>query len=470
MISLAASGLRARRLMVLVAVLLAAATSTARATRGLTTGFNADPVLTGPSAASNPFWIEQARAEAAGMVRVNVAWSAVAPSPRPADFSAADPGSPGYDWSQVDAEVRELADHGLQVLINISSAPAWAEGPGRPAGVHSGTWKPQPAQFAQFAAAAARRYDGRFPDPAHSGAALPRVRYWQAWNEPNLDTYLSPQWEHTRSGFVPASPGIYRPMLEAFYQAIKRVSPTNLVISAGMAPYGNAPGVNFPGGYRMPPLTFDRQLLSRPVHLDALAQNTYPIHGPLWHAYQPNDVAVADLYKVQAVLRAAAAAERILPHGPKQLWVTELGWTSRPNPGGIPVAQQARWYEQAFYALWRQGVDTVLLLQIVDAPPVPDYAASYQTGLYYVTGRPKPAAIAFRFPFVAERRGRATIAWGRAPVAGRLHIESRLAGHWVNVGTLSVSAGEVFEKALRLQGSATLRAQVDGQTSLIWAT
>src|SRR5437764_12249229 len=132
----------------------------------------------------------------------------------------------------------------------------------------------------------------------------------------------------------------------------------------------------------MPPLTFDRVLLSAPVHCDALAQNSYPIHGPLWHAYQPDDVSVADLYKVARELRAAERAGNVLPRGPKQLWVTELGWNSKPpNPGGVPIDQQARWYEQALYELWRQGADTVLLLQLVDSPPIPDYAAAYETGL-----------------------------------------------------------------------------------------
>ncbi len=80
----------------------------------------------------------------------------------------------------------DLSSHGLQVLLNITFAPTWAEGAGRPASARPGTWRPDPAQFASFATAAARRYDGHFPDPLQPGAILPRVRYWQAWNEPNL--------------------------------------------------------------------------------------------------------------------------------------------------------------------------------------------------------------------------------------------------------------------------------------------
>src|SRR5436305_1954139 len=170
---------------------MAAAPATSAA-RGLTTGFNPDPALIGPSAWTNPFWIDQARTEGAGLVRVNVSWAAVAPSSRPPGFDATDPTSPGYAFSTVDAEVRALSAAGLQVLINITGAPSWAEGPNRPSNVRPGTWKPDPAALAGFTQATARRYDGLFRDPSRPGAALPRVRYWQAWNEPNLGTYLTP--------------------------------------------------------------------------------------------------------------------------------------------------------------------------------------------------------------------------------------------------------------------------------------
>jgi hypothetical protein len=447
-----------------VALLTTALPPVTAAARGLTTGFNPDPVLTAPSAWANPFWVDQARAEGAGIVRVNVLWSEVAPAERPPGFAPGDPASPGYNFSAPDAQVTTLASRGLGVLINISSAPAWAEGPNRPDSVRAGTWKPNPAQFAQFARAAAERYDGGFRPPGQAGT-LPRVRFWQAWNEPNLDTYLTPQW--SPSG-APASPGVYRLLLNAFFAAVKHVSAGNVVLSAGMAPYGNPPGVNFPGGYRVPPLVFDRALFSSRVHLDALAQNIYPIHGPLWHAYQPNDVATADLYKVARVLHRAVAAGTAVPRQHKQIWVTELGWNSNPpNPGGVPVEEQAHWYEQALYTLWRQGVDTVLLLQLVDAPPIPSYAASYQTGLYYANGTAKPAATAFRFPFIAVRRGRDAVAvWGLAPAAGRLRIERAADGKVV--ASLPVNAGQTFTRTIHLRGRVPLLGQVGGQTSLTW--
>jgi hypothetical protein len=64
-------------------------------------------------------------------VRVSVIWARVAPRVRPGSFDPADPSSPGYDWTAVDAAVRDLSSRGLRVLLNIWGAPGWAQGPGR---------------------------------------------------------------------------------------------------------------------------------------------------------------------------------------------------------------------------------------------------------------------------------------------------------------------------------------------------
>lgn len=448
-----------------LALLAAALAPAARAASGLTLGFNSNPGLTDTSP-GNGFLIKRAAGEGAGIVRVNVDWRAVSPGPPPPGFVADDPTSPNYDWSPLDALVRALSRKGLRAMITISLAPYWAEGPHRPASVRPGTWEPDPAKLAQFATAAARRYDGTFPDPSDPAVPLPRVRYWQAWNEPNLDYYLTPQWTHVRHGFVPASPAMYRAMLNAFYVAVKRVSRLNTVVTAGLAPYGNAPGVSVPGGYRIQPVTFDRALFSAPVHCDAVAQHAYPLLGPLWHAYQPGDVSVPDLYKIARVMHAAARAGTLLPRGPKQLWVTELGWNSNPpDSSGVPVATQARWYEQALYVLWRQGVNTVLLLQIIDPHPL----GPWEAGLFYSNGRPKPAETAFRFPFVTSRSSPSgVLAWGRAPAPGRLVIETRSGARWRPIAGLDVQRYQVFERTLALRGRAVLRARLGTEASLSW--
>jgi hypothetical protein len=135
----------------------------------------------------------------------------------------------------------------------------------------------------------------------------------------------------------------------------------------------------------------------------------------------------------------------------------------------VPVARHARYLEQAFYLLWLQGVDTITWFQIRDQPPQPSYAASNQSGVYFADGRPKPAQRAFRFPFVAERAGRAALrVWGRAPLAGSLRIERRTASGWRLARTVRVPRHGTFFVRIAARGRTSLRARVDGETSLVW--
>jgi hypothetical protein len=312
---------------------------------------------------------------------------------------------------------------------------------------------------------------------------LPAVRIWQPWDEPNLDYYLSPQRTQTASGYVDKSPGLYRGMLNAFYAAVKSVSSSNFVVMAGTAPYGDQAGVDLAGQDRMPPVQFDRDLFceadnarltptSCPAlpELDAIDHHPYGVGGPMWHAQNADDAAVPDMYKIANVLKAAEREHHLLPAGPKQFWDTEISWDSNPpDPDGVPVNTEAKWVEQADYVLWKQGVDTVLWLQIVDSPPVPNYASTYQSGVYYLNGTPKPSATSFRFPFVTVRPSRQKLqAWGRAPQAGRLRIEVRRGGRWKLVKALRVKNHHVFLTTITLPGKVTLRAQIGKQTSLSW--
>ena len=208
-----------------------------------------------------------------------------------------------------------------------------------------------------------------------------------------------------------------------------------------------------------------------PPHLDAVDHHPYGIGGPLWHAFNADDVAVPDIYKIARVLHAAERAGHVLPRGPKALWATEISWdSSPPDPNGVPIAEHARWVEQAMYVLWSQGVSTVLWLQIVDAPPIPDYASSYQAGMYYLNGAAKPAAQAFAFPFVTKRLNRNHVqAWGRAPIAGKLAIEVLRGRRWVVERRLAVKAVKSFLLTLPIRGARVIRAQVGPQTSLTWS-
>ena len=466
-----------------ITVLLLTATPPALGVAPLTLGFSADSALTAGTPSSRTPWIQRAISEGASIVRLNVDWAQVAPARPSQGFVPADPSSPGYDWSAVDGAVSDLARHGLRVLLTLADAPAWAEGPGRPADVQPGSWKPDPRQFGMFAAAAARRYDGSFPDPRDPSARLPRVTLWQAWNEPNLDYYLAPQWVRTRSGYSAVAPTLYRSLLNAFYSAVKQVSRADLVLMGGTSPYGEPPGTFPLGAQRTAPAAFYRSVFCLtgttrlsavrcpdPAHLDAIDHHPYGVGGPTWHAVNPDDVAVPDIEKLVRVLRAAQDAGTILPRGRKGIWVSELGWSSRPpNPKGVPVNEDARWLEQAMYVLWSQGVDTILPLELADPASITDYSAVFESGLYYSDGKPKPLADAYRFPFVARRlSGSRVLVWGRAPELGRLEIQVLRDRRWATIAGRAVGARVVFVIPLRIAGATELRGADGTQTSLSW--
>jgi hypothetical protein len=67
-------------------------------------------------------------------------------------------------------------------------------------------YMPRPAEFGLFARALARRYSGGFADHDQNGRALPAVRLWVPWSEPNQPSFLMPQWRRDTRGLRPESP------------------------------------------------------------------------------------------------------------------------------------------------------------------------------------------------------------------------------------------------------------------------
>jgi hypothetical protein len=446
------------------------------ALNGLATGFIDDEVLLSPAPAVRATWLNRIVAEHASTIRLELIWSQVARSAPTSSSEAADPSWSGYDWSALDAAVGDATARGLQVAMTVIRAPRWAEGRGRPASAAPGTWMPRPDALGAFARAAALRYSGSYVPPGAS-RPLAHVRYWQAWNEPNLSLYLMPQWRRGRGGYEPASPAIYREMLDAFYAAVHAAQPGARVLSAGTAPYGDPPG-----GQRMPPAQFVRELLClsgprltaercpSPPRFDILDHHPYSVEGPGFHAFNADDVAIVDLAKLTTPLRRAESLHLAGGAAHHELWVTETSWDSNPpDPHGVPVATQARWLEETFYLLWRQGVSTVLWFLIRDAPPVPDYSSTYQSGTYLIDGQAKPSATAFRFPFLVVRVGHGRLlAWGKSPSAGPVTIERRTSSAWTPVRAVPASNGGIFQSPLAERGGELFRARVGSETSLSW--
>jgi hypothetical protein len=443
------------------AVLLLTSASAAAASSTLTLGF-VEPSLEDPATSAE--WLPRAAQAGGQAVRLTADWSVVAHR-RPAN--AADPADPAYDWDKLDAAVRATTAAGMEPTILAYRAPAWAEGDGREKDAATGSWRPDVDAFGAFARAIATRYSGAYAD-------LPRVGRYQAWNEPNLDQYLTPQWTAHGDSFRTSSPDLYRSLLNAFYAGVKAADPAALVVTAGTGPFGDYRA----GGRRLPPARFWREVLcldrklrktcSTTTRFDVVDHHPYSIGAPARQALNVDDASIPDLAKITRPVTAAVRLGTALPATRKRLWITEVSWdSSPPDPDGVPEGKRARWIAEMLYRVWAQGADTVTWFLLRDQRPVPAFDATYQSGLFTHDGDAKLGMQAFRFPLVplARRGGRARI-WLRVPVAGTVTVERRSGDRWSPVVTFSATGGGVSVRRLALPRGTTVRATSGGITSL----
>jgi hypothetical protein len=422
------------------------------------------------------------RETGARVIRIPVNWRSYVTAAPATHFDASDPRSPEYRFGLLDGAVRDAVSAGLQPMLVVSHAPAFAEAPHRWPYAYPGSWAPDPHALEQFAVALARRYDGLFADPSMSGALLPRVSMFQAWNEPNLGRYLEPQWVVANGRWQAFSPLMYRQMVSAFYSGIKAVEPRDVVVAAGVAPLGDADGAG-----RMAPLRFLRTLLcaqpgakrqagrcDEPAHFDVLAFHPLSIENPDKSATSSLDVSIADASKVTATLQLAERLHTVLPVTKKQVWVTELNWESAPQSAhGVPPRLQAAWISRALHRLWVARVDLVVWQFLLD--PYPSLTLALPTGgtvkisrpagLYSSSpagpagARPKPFLRGFELPFdplrVDHHRVRVWALLGdpsRRAALQRMH-----ARRWRTIARLRSDRRGVINSLVRIDGSARLR-------------
>jgi hypothetical protein len=404
----------------------------------------------------SPLTFQRIRETGATMVRINLVWSDIAPrgSRQPASFRPADPADPAYDWGLPDRQVKLAAEYGLQVMFTVTEAPLWAQ-KDEPHPTNLGpypirSWKPDPAKLRSFAHAAATRYGGSFQ-------GLPRVKYWELWNEPNLSQYLSPQLE---SGKV-VSPDVYRAMLNAFSAEVHNVHQDNLVVAGSLSAFSFKTKY---GRLGIAPMVFMRRLLCmsagakpRPTCSDQVAFDVWSHHpwtsgGPTHHATEKDDVSLGDLPEMRRMLDAAVDFGHLRSRQQIEFWITEFGWDTRPpdpNPETAPIALQARWVAEALHRVWTQGVSVFTWFALWDQT----YPASaLQGGLFFRHSEslrdatPKPTFSAFRFPFVAYRAHKKVSVWGRTPYGrpGLVAVQQRTASRWLGLGTFKTDRDGIF--------------------------
>ena len=423
--------------LVLAAAAVAVSTAAAAPLRPLETAF-VDPVeFTSPTA---NLALEHAVDAGASAIKIPLFWDTIAPAKRPPQFRPADPFEPAYNWQGLDTELRLVRSHGLEPIVYVAGPPTWAMRK------LDGFPRVDPQQYRQFALAAVRRYSG-------ATRGLPRVRYWEAWNEPN---------KVPGREFKPGAAEWYRELVNAFAASAHTVR-GNAVIAGGLAPFGISTAVA--------PLAFMRGLLEAKVHFDIWSTDPYSAGGPTRQAYRKNDVSIGDLPEMKAVLDRGVRLGRVISTRPVQFWVTEFSWdSSPPDPKGVPIGLEGRWVAEALYRMWSAGVSLVTWFTLRDQSV---RTSPYQSGLYFrgpslARDRPKPALTGFRFPFVAFPRAKKVFVWARTPTGKRatIVVEQRGPSGWRRLGTLHANGVGIASATLPAHGRGPVRGRIGQEGSL----
>ena len=218
--------------------------------------------------------LSQFRELGANTVRVFLPWRAIAPSPnatKKPSFDATDPNAyPAGNWAPYDAIVNTAQRLGLNVDLTVAGgAPRWAEAsaPPKSSGVDANfvAWQPNAAAYGQFMQAVGKRYSGTFV-PRGQSSALPRVRFWAIFNEPNFGEDLGPQATNDSTYFN--APIMYRQLVNAGWRGLQASGHGRDTILVGeLAAEGYLPGPfpkgsgGLPGNYgQLRPLLFIRDL------------------------------------------------------------------------------------------------------------------------------------------------------------------------------------------------------------------
>ena len=318
------------------------------------------------------------------VLRVNLYWGGPQGVARRRPINGADPGDPAYDWSRFDRMVLNAARQKIRIAFTIFATPAWA---------NRGRGRNRPPDNAvhleKFAYAAAARYSGTWRR-REDDRRLPPVRLWIAWNEPNLNLGLIPQFRKVNGRWVINSAREYARICNAIYDGVHITALTGQRVACGVtAPRGNnAPNQRRPS---VSPLAFLRAMKRYGVRtFDAYAHQPYygaPRETP---RTPPRARTAVTLGNIDVLIDEVTRL-----FGPKRIWLTEYGYQTRPPDltFGVSWALQARYLAQAYsIARAHPRIDMLLWFLLRDEGRID----GWQSGLLSETGKPKPSFETFR--------------------------------------------------------------------------
>jgi hypothetical protein len=358
-------------------------------------------------------------------LRVELAWQYVAPGGNSAtkpSFEATNPAA--YAWGAYDWIVTKARELGWKVLLTVTSpVPRWATSN------HKAPYdtNPNARDFKEFMTAVGRHYGSE-------------VSLFAIWNEPNDAAFLLPQFN---SAGQPTSPRIYRGLYQEGYAGLR---------AAGLAHPKVLIGETSPAGYDslsrkearqnalhdVAPLAFLRGMFCLNSHYrksgscGPLSASGYSHHaystkaGPYYVSPVRDDVMIGTLSRLENALNLAARAGAINSGIP--IYLTEFGVQSKPNRYlGVSVARQAEYDAISEYIAYRDprvAAFSQYLLKDGAVGGAPGSGAhggfvGFQSGLEYISGKPKPLYSAWPVPLVVTKLHSGFSLWGLArPATG----------------------------------------------------
>ena len=307
-----------RSVLLLAVLLLAIPAAAAKAVVRMPVGFYDDPSFRWSTQTPQNF--TAAAAAHASIVHALVNWAAVAPTQPTNPLSGNDP---AYQLSDLDAFVNLAERNDMQVLLTITGTPAWANGNQTPNHPPSNL-----NDLTQFAQMLASRYSGR-----HAGLGI--VTLYSIWNEPNLGSFLTPQFQ----GTTIVSPSIYAKLFMAAYKGIKAGNPHAVVAAGETSNRGRDHPSGSPGTDSVAPGTFAKLLAQVAPTLPFVAWATHPY--PSSYVLGPNQKVAFPNVSFSTMTEFGQSLQTWF-HRPVPIWVTEYGEQTKPFPAAVTYTQQAK--------------------------------------------------------------------------------------------------------------------------------
>jgi hypothetical protein len=326
------------------------------------------------------YTFDRAKNAHASLVRSTIDWARAAPT-RPS--RASNPFDPAYRFADIDEFVRKAQARDLEPMLQIYGTPAWANG-----GRGRNRVPRRLGDLTAFAQAVAARYSGRYP-------GFPYVRFWGVWNEPNLNQFLSPQFDKKGRSVAPAA---YAKLFVAARKGIKAGNPTALVGLGETSARGRDKHIRGLQDTHSPGRFLQLVAKAAPrLPFDAVAHHPYPTDP----RQRPNQAVRWPNVSLALMPRFERSLNTWFHRRSTPIWITEYGHETKPDPRGITYEQQAAYARQALRIAGGYPYVSMFIWFVLHD----DQGNPWQSGLIAQNETVKPAYYAFAetaFPFDAR--------------------------------------------------------------------